>query len=223
MGRFYPVGLRLLSALFLGALLANCARPGSDRLIPTAAPRRRQDRQDSGCDHTPPASSPTRTFFTSQRARSLNYAEFTVALPPAPAFAAASATSVSNDPLERFSTVDQAILTREQFNAQLASRRHGILKQRVYVFVHGYNNNFQESLYRIAQMAADTRVDGPVILFRVAVAGAPHRIRGRQGCRRLFARLSRRAPDGSRGQSFRRPDRRSRAQHGRLAHHGDAA
>ncbi len=164
MGRFYPVGLRLLSALFLGALLANCARPGSDRLIPTAAPA------DAKIVRILVATTrarvePDQNIFTSQRARSLNYAEFTVALPPAPAFAAASATSVSNDPLERFSTVDQAILTREQFNAQLASRRHGILKQRVYVFVHGYNNNFQESLYRIAQMAADTRVDGPVILF----------------------------------------------------------
>ncbi len=37
------------------------------------------------------------------------------------------------------------------------------------MFVHGYNTNFTEAVYRIAQMTADAGVDAAPILF----AGRP--------------------------------------------------
>jgi esterase/lipase superfamily enzyme len=45
---------------------------------------------------------------------------------------------------------------------QRADRRK---KQKVFVFVHGFNNNFQESLFRLAQLQADAKIDGIPILF----------------------------------------------------------
>src|SRR3954465_4370332 len=38
-------------------------------------------------------------------------------------------------------------------------------KQKVFVFVHGFNNNFQESLFRLAQLQTDANIDGIPILF----------------------------------------------------------
>src|SRR5262249_35623193 len=38
-------------------------------------------------------------------------------------------------------------------------------KHKVFVFVHGFNNNFQESLFRITELQADAKIDGIPILF----------------------------------------------------------
>jgi esterase/lipase superfamily enzyme len=38
-------------------------------------------------------------------------------------------------------------------------------KHKAFVFVHGFNNNFQESLFRLAQLQADAKIDGTPILF----------------------------------------------------------
>jgi len=38
-------------------------------------------------------------------------------------------------------------------------------KHKVFVFVHGFNSNFQESLFRLAQLQADIKIDGIPILF----------------------------------------------------------
>lgn len=169
-GRGYLLGKRcspdlcLIGTLLLSALLASCARPGPDALIPTTAP------PDAALVKVLVATSrarlaPDQNIFTSERARQLNYAEFTLALPRSKFALAQSVSIAASDPSGNFLTVEQAALTPSQFHQEVSTRLRTSSKRNVYVFVHGFNNNFQESLFRIAQVAADTQVDGPVILF----------------------------------------------------------
>lgn len=154
----------LFSALLVSLFLAGCARPGPDRLTPTEAP------SDATFVKVMVATSrarlaPDQNIFTSERARQLNYAEFTLALPHSKFASAQTISIATSDPSDNFLTVEQAALTPSQFHQEVNARLRTSSKHNVYVFVHGFNNNFQESLFRIAQVAADTQVDGPVILF----------------------------------------------------------
>jgi hypothetical protein len=70
------------------------------------------------------------------------------------------------DPQSSFAVVDQAVMSEADFRKAVAppgdARRK---KHKAFVFVHGFNNNFQESLFRLAQLQADMKIDGIPILF----------------------------------------------------------
>jgi esterase/lipase superfamily enzyme len=51
------------------------------------------------------------------------------------------------------------------FATEVAPARQRGAKRKVLIFVHGFNNNFQESLYRLAQVHADAGMDSVPILF----------------------------------------------------------
>ncbi len=74
-----------------------------------------------------------------------------------------------------FTTVDQAGLSafvtfRNEVAAPRPATRMG--KRDVIVFVHGYNENFQEALFRLAGMSADAQIDATPILFSWPSLGA---------------------------------------------------
>ena len=64
-----------------------------------------------------------------------------------------------------FATVQQSILTSRLRSGGLRLGQAARSRAKVGVFVHGFNTNFQEAVYRLAQMAADADVDGVPILF----------------------------------------------------------
>ena len=67
------------------------------------------------------------------------------------------------DPSTDFAVIDQSVMQREQLLDAVA-RRTG--KSSIpTVFVHGYNYNFQEALYRLAQLKTDSDIDGSPIVF----------------------------------------------------------
>ena len=57
--------------------------------------------------------------------------------------------------------VDQAVMSQADFRKAVAPqgdiRRK---KHKVFIFVHGFNSNFQELLFRVAQLQADIKIDG---------------------------------------------------------------
>ena len=65
------------------------------------------------------------------------------------------------DPKTDFAVVSQSVLDREAL-LQAVRRRESAAPV---VFVHGYNYNFQESLFRLAQLKTDSNFDGTPILF----------------------------------------------------------
>jgi esterase/lipase superfamily enzyme len=152
-----------LPALLVTILLGGCAaRPGPELLSPTeasipgarvvtiyvATTRARQD--------------PDSNVFTNGYSRELNYAAFRISIPPEHRAGNIEWPTAAPDPAHSFVTVRQDVLDRRTFERAIAARggsRHAG------VFVHGFNTNFQEALFRLAQMAADADVGGTPILF----------------------------------------------------------
>lgn len=165
-GRF---SLLILTMLAL-ALAACTPRPGPEALNPVqvsagaktvtvlvATTRQRQEADEN--------------VFTTSRALSLNYAEFTISIPPNHK---PGEIELSGGPATSFVTVDQRLLDKAAFEARLA-RLKTVKGANVGVFVHGFNTNFQEALFRLAQMAGDADVEGVPVLFawpsRASVTG----------------------------------------------------
>lgn len=166
---------QLAKALILAAVLAlgACADRGAIRLDPEAASvgavqdilvasLRQPDASGVGFENVP--------------AEDLSFAEFKVSVPPdrlegTVTFPPANRAA---DPATDFLTVaanripDDAAFLRN-VNARLASRPAG--SREVFVFVHGFNTNFAEGLYRQAQMSHDFRSPGVSINFAWPSAG----------------------------------------------------
>ncbi len=163
-------------ALLLAAPLVACAsRPESGFLSPVAvgAP--------DETDHTLLVATTRErdprpgTFFNGERSSALNYAEFTVSVPPkhvpgkvelastAPGDAGADFVVRDADYLDGDKAFVQAL------NAQLLKRPKG--RRGVFVFVHGYNTLFAEALYRATQVAQDSKTSAVPILFSWASRG----------------------------------------------------
>ncbi|MDQ0422520.1 esterase/lipase superfamily enzyme [Peteryoungia aggregata LMG 23059] len=145
--------------------LSGCAgRPGPETLDPVALGDFRPERVETLYTVT------TRdrlqaggNAFSYEKAREPNYARFEISIPP---------THVSSniewpkpgrkpDPKTDFAVLAQNDLGRA---ALLQVVRQSGPAAPV-VFVHGYNYNFQESLYRLAQLKTDSNIGGTPILF----------------------------------------------------------
>jgi len=152
----------------LAAALAGCtSRPGPEVLAPVAAVADAKIlpiyvATTRARDKTP------NVVFTSARAGQLNFAEFKVSIPPGHKPGDIEWPKGLPDPRVNFATVEQTDLSAAAFRDAVApagrAPRRG-KKRKVLVFIHGYNNNFQESLYRLAQIHVDAHVDGTPILF----------------------------------------------------------
>jgi esterase/lipase superfamily enzyme len=107
---------------------------------------------------------PDLNAFTTDRAAGLNYAEFTISIPPGHKAGEIEWPGAAPDPAASFVTVRQTVLDEATFHKRIANRteRRG---QDVGVFVHGYNTNFQEALFRLAQLSADSQLDTTPVLF----------------------------------------------------------
>lgn len=160
-------GRQVRAVLFLlgcGTLfaLAGCApRPGPEALATVAVPpgaklvrvfvatNRAREMPDSN-------------IFTAHKAQMLNFAEFTIAVPENHRSGRIELAGISAR--SGFVVVDQHVLTGPSFLDRVG-RFAGGKRQNVTVFVHGFNNNFQESLFRLAQVTADSGIDTASILF----------------------------------------------------------
>jgi esterase/lipase superfamily enzyme len=144
-------------------VLASCAtRPGPEVLNPVAAsvPGARvvtayaattREREIAGSN-----------VYNNNRARASNYAAFKISIPPGHRAGQIEWPSETPDPAVDFVTVQQEVLDRKSFEQRVSSGRRD---RKVAIFVHGYNTNFQEALFRLAQMTADSDLGAQPILF----------------------------------------------------------
>ena len=149
--------------IFVLLLLAGCSsRPGPELLsdvpaypgaklvkVYVATTRARQN--------------PGQNVFTSNLADGLNFAEFTISIPPGHVPGTVQWPEGDRiDPSRSFATVSQRLLTRKEFEAQVAPRGGS---KRIGLFIHGFNVNFQEALFQLAQMKFDSDIPGDAVLF----------------------------------------------------------
>lgn len=111
--------------------------------------------------------------FDAGKSLSPNYAKFTVSIPPAHEISKIEWPSGKPDPAKNFVVTSQAVLTAPDFDKAMAPTNPA--NRKVAIFVHGYNYNFAEALFRLAQMSGDANIDGTPILFawpsQASVAG----------------------------------------------------
>ena len=155
--------LRPALAFFLACLVAACAaRPGPDVLTSVAAlPNSKAVTVYVATNRL--REFPDSNIYTDARALRLNYAQFRISIPPGHRAGEIEWPNGRSDPATSFAIVQQKVLDDKAFARTIAAAGH--VRSKIGVFVHGYNTNFQEALYRFAQMTADAGVDGVPILF----------------------------------------------------------
>jgi len=154
--------------VMLTVALAGCAsRPGPEVLVPVANAPGSKEVQIYVAT-TRKRARPTENVFTAEPANTLNFARFVVAVPPNHQPGEIEWPKGTPDSRVNFATINQTVLNYADFRDAVASIKkpsRGRQKHDVLIFVHGFNNNFQESLYRLAQIDADARFNGIPILF----------------------------------------------------------
>jgi esterase/lipase superfamily enzyme len=73
--------------------------------------------------------------------------------------------ALPGNPAKNFVTTQAAYLQKLEFIAALAQRTKQVSRGRVLVFVHGFNNRFDDAVYRFAQIVHDSRAPGTPVLF----------------------------------------------------------
>jgi esterase/lipase superfamily enzyme len=155
--------------LCLGTLAACAARPTREVLVPFEKPPRYTPKVDMLVATTRDVGTAgDATSFGTGRAPQVNYASVSLSIPkshkpgeiewpgPGPA-----------DPSRQMVVTDQALLNRVEFVRALQTRAPGSGQDAgsVLVFVHGYNTQYQEAVYRFAQIIHDSEFHGTAVLF----------------------------------------------------------
>ncbi|MDI4663754.1 alpha/beta hydrolase [Xanthobacter autotrophicus] len=151
-------------------LLAGCSdRPGPEALTPTSA------KAPGAREHVILVASTRErdprpgVIFNGERSTALNFAKVDLSVPPAHKSGEIEwPKKGAGDPATDM-VVHEAIYrdTEQDFlrdmKSELARRPAG--QKKVFIFVHGYNTQFSEALYRLAQMAHDADAPAVPVLF----------------------------------------------------------
>ncbi|MDE5464739.1 MULTISPECIES: alpha/beta hydrolase [unclassified Bradyrhizobium] len=150
-------------------VLAACAgRPSQGVMIPTAtvagtsivpifvATTRQRSATDPG------------EMFSGERAAAVSYAAVTVSIPPDASRKIGEVqwpTTLPGDPRTNFMTVSADYIEKQAFAASIAAFAKKSGRSKVLVFVHGFNNRFDDSVYRFAQIVHDSKAPVIPVLF----------------------------------------------------------
>lgn len=160
-----------IAAFILFVFLASCAsRPGSEVLVPIgttvsdakvvsvyAVTTREMDAS---------AQFPS---FNAARAEQPSYLSYQISVPPTHVPGQIEWPRDRVDPRTTFATLEQSRLSGPDFLDDIAGNGSG--RTNVSVFIHGYNLNFAQSLYRITQLSVDAGTPDTPILFAWPSAG----------------------------------------------------
>jgi esterase/lipase superfamily enzyme len=107
-------------------------------------------------------------MFNGERAADVSYASITVSIPPDGSRKIGEVqwpATLPGDPRHDFVTVSADYLDRQAFTASIAEMAKRTGRSKVLVFVHGFNNRFDDAVYRFAQIVQDSKVPVIPVLF----------------------------------------------------------
>jgi esterase/lipase superfamily enzyme len=165
-----PVAAALI---VLSVALTGCgSRPGPDVLSTVATVPDNADQVTVYAVTTRNRVRPDSNVFDAGKATAANYAAFTVSIPPnhRPAQIEWPKGRKAN-PAKDFAVTGQSVLSASSFRADIRPGKSAS-KKKISIFVHGYNYNFQESLFRLAQISHDAKLDHTPVLFSWPSQGA---------------------------------------------------
>jgi len=148
----------LLLSLSVLVLLASCARPGPESLK-VVSPAESAVQQTVLVVTTRKPNIRGKNIFTSERAQIPTYLRMVVSVPPGHRPGTIEWPRSVPNAASSFAVVDSKVISQQEFLSQAAATPSA------FVFVHGYNNSFQESLFRLVQISADAGVRSTPVLF----------------------------------------------------------
>jgi len=159
----------ILMLLVIGTLLGACGTSVRDVLVPTQA-------MAPGTSEVELLVATTRSskgakvgeMFTGERAHNLSFAHIAVSLPPDSQRKIGDVqwpARLPADPSREFVTTRADALDLPMVSAHLHALLAKSGERRVLIFVHGYNNRFDEAVYRFAQIMHDSRAKAVPLLF----------------------------------------------------------
>lgn len=154
----------ILLVLVLATALASCARPGPSTLTVVAAVQQAQTVQILvATDRV--ADDASIGVYSAGRGDHLRYSEVTISIPPGHRPSKIEWPGSKPDPRSSFAVVGRRELTATEFSILARGDAKSPGFGRAGIFVHGYNYSHQEALFRLAQMATDSKVAERAILF----------------------------------------------------------
>jgi len=160
---------RLAAVLAVGLACCTCSRPPQGVLVPSAL-------SAEGASRVPIFVATTRSrsttdageMFGAERSPVISYAAITVSIPPESTRKIGQIqwpTSLPGDPARDFVTTSATHIDEASFTAKISDLAASSGRSRVLVFVHGYNNRFDEAVYRLAQIVNDSKAPVLPVLF----------------------------------------------------------
>jgi esterase/lipase superfamily enzyme len=158
------------AAISFAICCCGCARLSQGALVPVAqantvgtslvpvlvATKRKRSTTDPG------------EMFDSGVAEETSYASITISMPPDAMRKIGDVQwppTSPGDPQQSFVTVSANYLDQQSFGAALSAAAKKSGHGKVLLFVHGFNNRFDEAVYRFAQIVHDSRAPAVPILF----------------------------------------------------------
>ncbi|KQV41791.1 esterase [Rhizobium sp. Root268] len=104
-------------------------------------------------------------MYSGERARNPSFADITVSIPPVRKVGeVAWPKKLPSNPATDFATLKALELSRDEAKAWLNASVKKSPDRSVLVFIHGFNNRFEDSVYRFAQIAHDSGVKSAPVL-----------------------------------------------------------
>lgn len=166
MRAFPPAATRLVSLLALIALLSGCASRAEGVLIPTKVEVAGASTVDILVGTTRKPSDKPGFLFSGERGQEPEVTEIKVSIPPDKNREIGQVQwprRLPPDPAKEFATVAVNPLPLAAAPAWVKS--HLPKSRRVLIFVHGFNNQYEDAVYRFAQIVHDSGADVAPVLF----------------------------------------------------------
>jgi esterase/lipase superfamily enzyme len=149
-------------------LLAGCGGRPEGVLTPIASAAPGASRVDILIATTRAADARPGELFNGERARGLTLADIAVSIPPESARKVGEVQwppRLPPDPAKDFATLKAETVDAETAVRIVNAAAGRFRPRRVLVFVHGYNNRFDDAVYRFAQIMHDSRAPAAPVLF----------------------------------------------------------
>ncbi|MHB0770521.1 alpha/beta hydrolase [Bradyrhizobium sp. 5.13L] len=159
----------MTSALILSLACASCAgRPLQGVLVPVEAAESTSRVPVLVATTRERAAADTGDMFSRERAAAMSYAMVSVSIPPDEARVVGAIqwpVVPPGDPRREFVTVSADYLDRAAFNTTVNSIARTTRRSKAMIFIHGFNNRFDDAIYRFAQIVQDSKAPVIPILF----------------------------------------------------------
>lgn len=159
--------LRYAEALLLASALAGCAGDVRGTLVPVPASAPGTNKVTMLVATTRAADQDRGILFSGERGTP-SFAEITVSIPPDSVRKVGEVqwpSRLPGNPETDFVTLKVDRIDKAQTLARFHQMVQRTPKRRVLVFIHGFNNHFEDAVYRFAQIAHDSGANAVPVLF----------------------------------------------------------